>query len=574
MTHLSPITVFFFILSFFICNSAITQSAIHGVNAIHHPILAYDGMVATQHHEASKVGIEILKKGGNAIDAAVAVGFSLAVVLPRAGNLGGGGFMLVHLAEEEKTIALNYREIAPFKSKQDMYLDKNGEVDVDLFNQSYHSVGVPGSVAGLIGALEDYGTLTLEEVIAPAIRLAKEGFVITHDLEKILIKYENRLRKCPNASKIFYPSPNTFYKMGDLLIQKDLAWSLEQISREGKEAFYKGAIAKKLVADMKNNGGLINKKDLKKYQVTKVKPILGTYRDYEIQSMPPPSSGGVHLIQILNILEDYDLKNMGHNTAECIHHMVEAMRLAYADRSKHLGDPAFVEVPAQGIISKEYAKLLRNKINADVANKSEDILAGEPKDFESEETTHFSVADNKGNVVSNTYTLNFSFGSGYVAKGTGILLNNEMGDFAAKPGAIDAYGLVGGKANAVEAGKRPLSSMTPTIVLKDGKPYLITGSPGGSRIITTVLQTILNTIDHGMNVSDASHAIRIHHQWYPDVLFHEAALNADTKNLLKNKGHNLEVRAAMGSTQSIMIVDGIFLGASDPRRPDAKCIGF
>jgi len=549
------------------------QAPIHSSPSIHHPIVAKEGMVATQHALATQVGIDILEQGGNAIDAAVGVGFALAVVLPRAGNLGGGGFMLLHHADKNQTTAINYREMAPKASHKDMFLDKDGKVDRKKFNQSYNSVGVPGTVAGMIHALENYGTMPLKKVLAPAIELAEKGFLVTHDLARVLQKYEKRLKKCAPSGSIFYKGDG-FYEPGEILKQPDLAWSLKQISKKGLAGFYEGELAQRLADGIQQGGGIMTTDDLKNYKVSEDEAVKGTYRGYEIISMPPPSSGGVHVIQMLNILEAYPLGYLSHNAAETIHLMAESMRLAYADRSKHLGDPAFWEVPVNELTSKSYADHLRPKINRYQANDSKDILPGNPTDFESEETTHFSVADKYGNVVSNTYTLNSSFGTGLMVEGTGILLNNEMGDFSAKTGEADIYGLIGGEANSVEGGKRPLSSMTPTFVFKDGKPFLVTGSPGGSRIITTVLQTIINVIDHDMNIAEASHAPRIHHQWYPDILYYEKALNHDTKMVLVSKGHKIKERDAMGSTQSIMIKDGLMYGASDPRRPDAQTRGW
>lgn len=566
----------FLIVIFLIISSIslVAQSPIYTSNAIHHPILSKNGMVASQHEIASQVGIDILKKGGNAVDAAVGVGFALAVVLPRAGNIGGGGFMLIHQTESNKTTAINYREMAPKKAYRDMYLDEDANVDSKKFNQSYASIGVPGTVAGLCHALEKYGTLSLKEVLQPAIALAKNGFPITHDLARLLKKYEDRLGKCEATRKVFY-KPNGYYEAGEILVQKDLAWSLNEIANSGLKSFYGGKLSKRLSKGIKKEGGIISNDDFKNYKIEEVDPVWGDYRGYKIASMPPPSSGGIHIIQMLNILEQYPIGVFGHNSSESIHLMAEAMRLAYADRSEHLGDPLFWEVPVKGLASKSYANALRRGINRFEATSSDSIKPGTPQDFESEETTHFSVVDKHGNMVSNTYTLNFSFGTGLMIDGTGIILNNEMGDFSAKPGSANAYGLIGGEANAVEPGKRPLSSMTPTFVFdKDGLPFLSTGSPGGSRIITTVLQVIMNVIDHKMNIAEAAHAQRIHHQWYPDVLYHEKYLNYDTRQLLLNKGHNLKVRPAMGSTQSIMIKDGYLQGASDPRRPDAKTIGY
>ncbi len=550
------------------------QEPIHSSRALHHPVVAQHGMVASQHPEATKVGLKILQEGGNAVDAAVGVGFALAVVLPRAGNIGGGGFMLYHQAATGSTTAINYREMAPKASRSDMYLDQRGEVDDSLFNKSYRSTGVPGTVAGLTMALEKYGTMTLEQVLAPAIKLAGEGFPLTHDLARVLRDYQSKMRNWPESAAIFYKPDSGFYEAGELLIQTDLAQSLSLIAENGPDAFYHGAIAEKIVADMENHGGIITMEDMAAYQPQEVEVIWGTYKNYSIASMPPPSSGGVHILQILNILEHFPLAEKGHNTAATIHLMAEAMKLAYADRSQHLGDPLFWEGPIAELIGKAYAEYLSSTIDTLQARPAEDILPGSPEDYESEETTHFSVVDKDGNVVSNTYTLNFSFGIGAVAKGTGIILNNEMGDFSAKPGVPDAYGLLGAEANKVEPGKRPLSAMTPTIIFKDDQPFLVTGSPGGSRIITTVLQVILNTLVYDMNIAEATHAPRIHHQWYPDVLYVEKGINNDTREKLSSWGHMVEERNAMGSTQSIMIKDGLLYGASDPRRPDAVTLGY
>ena len=507
------------------------QTAIYSSDEVHHPIVAKHGMVATQHQLASEAGLEILKAGGNAVDAAVAVGFTLAVVLPRAGNLGGGGFMMVYDAKTGKTRAINYREMAPLLAHRDMYLDEEGNVDRVKLNFTHHSTGVPGTVAGLAHALETYGTMSLKEVMKPAIRLAEKGFAMTYDLSSLLQGYETRLKASPETKKIFYKGEG-YYQPGEIFKQKDLAWSLKRISKKGPDAFYKGQVAERLVADMKANGGLVSMEDLATYEVEDTEPVSGTYRGYDIVSMPPPSSGGLHIIQMLNILEEYPIGYLGHNTAETIHLMAEAMKFAYADRSEHLGDPNFWEVPVDWITSKDYAADLRERIDRWKALPSEEIKPGSPDDYESDQTTHYTVVDQAGNVVVNTYTLNFSFGNGIVAAGTGILLNNEMSDLSAKPGVANAFGLLGGEANAVAPRKRPLSSMTPTIILKDGKPYFATGSPGGSRIITTVLQIIMNIIDHEMNVSEASHAARIHHQWYPEVLYVEKILNQDTHCLL------------------------------------------
>lgn len=562
-------------MSSFVSHQVYGQQAIYDSKVLHHPLVAQNGMVASQHELATQAGLQILKDGGNAIDAAVAVGFSLAVVLPRAGNLGGGGFMIVHDAKSKDTKALNYREMAPAATHKDVYLDEEGNVDNQKIKFDYPASGVPGTVAGMVEALEKYGTMSLKEVMKPAIKLAEDGFPVTYNLAHLLKVMEPRLAKWPETKKIFYKENGEPYKLGETLKQKDLAWSLKRIAKKGAKAFYEGEIAERIAEDMKNNGGYITMEDLKNYKVETMEPVWGEYKGHKICSMPPPSSGGVHIIQMLNILKQYPLSYLGHNSAESIHLMAEAMKLAYADRSEHLGDPNFWEVPVEGITSQAYADMLQAKVNKWTSTPSEKIKPNKPQDYESDETTHYTVVDAAGNVVVNTYTLNFSFGNGIVAKGTGILLNNEMDDFAAKPGVPNAFGLLGGDANAVEAGKRPLSSMTPTIVFKDDKPYFATGSPGGSRIITTVLQVILNVIEHDMNVAEASHAPRIHHQWYPEVLFLEKGINMDTQRLLvEKKGYQIQFRSAMGSTQTIMLKDGLIFGSTDPRRPDGRVMGF
>ncbi|MEE8225275.1 MAG: gamma-glutamyltransferase [Kiloniellales bacterium] len=553
---------------------AAQETAVVSPRDIFHPVFAENGMVASQEATATRIGVDILKRGGNAIDAGVAVGFALAVTLPRAGALGGGGFMMVHHAETGETVAIDYREMAPAAAHRDMYLDAAGEVDTQLARYTHHAAGVPGAVAGLVHVLDRYGTLPLAEVLAPAIRLAERGILVTQDLSGSLESRRERLQRWPATAAIFYHEDGRPYRPGERLIQVDLAWSLRQIAAHGADAFYKGAIAERIAADMAAHGGPMTLEDLAAYRVAVRAPVRGTYRGYEIASMPPPSSGGVHLVQILNLLEDYPLASLGHNGAEALHLMAESMKLAYADRSQHLGDPDFWPVPVAGLISKAYAESLRATIDPARARPAAEIAAGDPMPYESPETTHYSVMDRWGNVVSNTYTINFGYGSGIVAAGTGILLNNEMDDFSAKPGVPNAYGLLGGDANSVAPAKRPLSSMTPTILFKDGKPLLATGSPGGSRIITTTLQIILNVVDHGMNIAAATAAPRVHHQWLPDELRVEAGLSPDTIALLESKGHKVVVKNVMGSTQSILRADEGFYGASDPRRQGALTLGF
>jgi gamma-glutamyltranspeptidase/glutathione hydrolase len=550
------------------------DAAILSAQDIVHPVFAENGMVASQEAEATRIGVEILEAGGNAADAAVAVGFALAVTLPRAGNLGGGGFMLIHDAGSGETVALDFREMAPAAAFRDMYLDDKGEVDQQRARFSHLSVGVPGTVAGLALALEKYGRMSLAQVLAPAIRLAEEGILVNRGLADSLEERRERLSRWPAGKAIFFKPDGSAYRAGERLVQADLARSLRLIAEQGPAAFYRGDIAEKIAAEMAANGGLITKQDLAAYKAVLRAPVTGRYRGYEIASMPPPSSGGVHLVQILNILEGFPLGELGHNGAQTIHVMAEAMKLAYADRSQHLGDPDFWKVPVKGLTSKSYAEALRRRIDPKRAAPAAEIAPGDPLPYESNETTHFSVMDRAGNVVSATYTINFSYGTGIVAAGTGILLNNEMDDFSAKPGVPNAYGLIGGAANAVEPAKRPLSSMTPTIVFKDGRPLLATGSPGGSRIITTVLQVILNVVDHGMNVAAASAAPRVHHQWLPDELRVERGLSPDTLAALEALGHKVAVKNAMGSTQSILRGTVGLTGASDPRRPGALTLGY
>lgn len=542
---------------------------------IFHPVYSQNGMVSSQESFATEAGLQVLKEGGNAIDAAVTIGFTLAVTLPRAGNIGGGGFMVMHLAKSNETVAIDYREKAPKAAFRDMFLDENGNYDPEKSRYSYLAVGVPGTVAGLTMALEKYGTISLERALKPAIELAEKGFPISKDLHTALVAARNQMQASPASMAIFYKEGGVPYEPGEILVQKDLAKSLRLIAQQGADAFYKGAIADAIVADMKAHGGLITKEDLADYQAIKREPVHGTYRGYDIYSMPLPSSGGVHLIQMLNILERFPIGSLGHNTAKTIHLMAETMKLAYADRSKFLGDSDFVPVPVSGLISKRYAQQLRRKINPNQATPSQKILPGNPNQYaESIDTTHYSVMDKYGNTVANTYTLNFEFGTKFTVAGTGILLNNEMDDFSAKPGVPNAFGLIGGELNAIEPEKRMLSSMTPTIVMKQGKPFLVTGSPGGSTIITVTLQVIMNVIDHDMNIAAATNAVRVHHQWLPDELRVEQGLNGDTIRLLTEKGHKVVVREAMGSTQSILQVGNILSGASDPRRPGALTLGY
>ncbi len=538
--------------------------------SINHPVIDDGGMVVSQRMIASEVGAQILAQGGNAVDAAVATGLALAVVLPRAGNLGGGGFMVIYLKEEDKTIAIDYREKAPSAATRDLFLDENGDYDRKKAQFSLLSAGVPGTVAGFHHALTRYGTLTWEEVLQPAIKLAEDGFVIPHDLANTLAskRYRERLSADPAAAKVFFKKNNEIYSAGEILVQKDLAWTLKQLSQNGPEAFYSGDIAKLIVKEMERNGGLITLQDLKNYNVAERQPLEGSYKGYKVVSMPPSSSGGTHLIQMLNMLEDFPVKEMGFGSADTIHILAEVMKRAYADRSKYLGDSDFYKVPSS-LVSKKYAKALNKEISLDQVTPSNEVSPGNPYPYESPDTTHFSVMDSYGNAVSNTYTLNFSYGSGKMIPGTGMLINNEMDDFSSKPGTPNGYGLLGSEANAIEGNKRPLSSMTPTIIFKDQKPYMVFGSPGGSRIITTVLQVALNVMEHEMNIAQAVHSPRMHHQWLPEVLMLEKGFGSDTEKLLENKGYKLYQSSTMGSVQAIVKEGNYFYGSADPRRPSA-----
>ncbi|MFS1438328.1 gamma-glutamyltransferase [Shewanella sp. 10N.286.48.A6] len=552
---------------------AANEQSIYSRSDTSQPIWAKHGMVASQESLATRIGVDILKQGGNAVDAAVAVGFALAVTLPRAGNIGGGGFMLVHLEKEDKTIAIDYRETAPAKAHKDIFLNEQGDVVKKLSREHGLAVGVPGTVMGFELALNKYGTMSMSEVVKPAIELAQKGILINSDLADSLDGLKRRISQWPSSAKIFYKSNGDSFAVNDTLVQKDLAHSLSLIAKHGSKGFYQGETAEKIVAAIQAAGGIMSMNDLKNYQVIERTPVTGEYRGYKVVSMPPPSSGGIHIIEMLNVLEHYPIEELGHNTAQTLHLMTETMKYAYADRSEYLGDPDFHNVPTDKLTSQKYADSIAKQIAYNKATPSAEIKPGDLSVYESNQTTHYSVVDKWGNAVSNTYTLNFSYGSGLVAAGTGILLNNEMDDFSAKPGIPNAYGLIGGEANAIDAHKRPLSSMSPTIVMKDGKPFLVTGSPGGSRIITTTLQVIMNVIDHKLNIAEATAAARIHHQWLPDYIGVETSLNNDTVTLLEAKGHQVKTSSAMGSTQSIVITDKGLFGASDPRRAGSETLG-
>ncbi|MEJ2194765.1 MAG: gamma-glutamyltransferase [Ignavibacteriaceae bacterium] len=537
------------------------------------PVSGMNGMVVSTSSYASKVGVEILKKGGNAIDAAVAVGFALAVTYPSAGNIGGGGFMVIHLADGKNT-TIDFREKAPLSAYKDMYLSEAGEFLPELSQEGTTSAGVPGSVAGLIYALKQYGTLHLAEVIQPAIDLAKNGWKLEERDARYFKNNIGEFQKYPSSLKVFSKNSESYVE-GDIFIQPDLAWTLEQIKENGRDGFYKGKVAELLVKQVNSMGGYITFKDLEIYEPVERAPITGNYRGYRVVSIPPPSSGGIALIELLNILENYDLKKDGWGSSKYIHHLVEAMKYVYADRTYHLGDEDFYPVPKEKLISKVYAKTIFDKIKN---SKNKAVPSGEIKrsDFslnqESTETTHYSVYDSYGNAVSTTTTINSAFGSKIVVEGAGFLLNNEMDDFSGKPGKPNQYGLLGSVANSIQPEKRMLSSMTPTIVLNEGDPYIIIGSPGGSRIITSVLQVILNCIDFDMNIAQAIEKQRIHHQWFPDSIYYEQeALSDNVKKELTSMGYAFvdygSQTIILGITEGIMIdrVTKIIYGASDPR---------
>lgn len=561
-------------LAVFTSSTGIAQTeAVQRYPARHHPVADREGMVAAQSRVAAEIGAAVLADGGNAIDAAVATGFALAVTLPRAGNLGGGGFMLVYLADEDRTVAIDYREMAPAAASRDMFLGEDGEVDNRAARLSLRAAGVPGTVAGLYHAHQRYGKLPWRRLVAPAIELAR-GMVVTEDLASSVARARNRLEQDPDAMALFFKSDGSEWQPGEVIRNPDLARTLRDVAKKGRDGFYKGRVAQLIADDMQANGGLITQADLESYKVVEREAVRGSYRGYEIVSMPPPSSGGVHVVQMLNILEQFPMGDFESGSALTLHVMAEAMRQAYADRSQHLGDPDYYDVPIEWLTSESYAKEIAEGISLESARTSSSVYPGKVPAPESPDTTHYSVMDSAGNAVANTYTLNFSFGSGKAIAGAGFLINNEMDDFSAKPGSPNAFGLLGGEANAIEAGKRPLSSMTPTLVFKDGKPLIALGSPGGSRIITSVLQPIVNVIDFKMNLADAVSAPRIHHQWYPDTIFIESGFSPDTLALLGALGHNVSrTPFSMGSVQAVMRTDDGFAGAADPRRPDAGAYG-
>jgi gamma-glutamyltranspeptidase/glutathione hydrolase len=539
-----------------------------------HAAFAEHGMVVAQEKTAAQIGADVLRQGGNAVDAAVATGFAMAVTYPRAGNIGGGGFMIIHSSERGEDVAIDYRETAPAATTPDIFLGPDGKPDIAKSRDSALGIGVPGTVAGLALALDKYGSgnFTLAELIRPGIALAANGIEITDDSADTLPDWHRRLARWPSSAKIFSRADGSSLREGDKLTQTDLATTLSAIAEQGPRGFYQGTVAEKLVKAVGDAGGIMTLDDLKSYQAVIRAPVRGTYRGYDVVSMPQPSSGGVVLLETLNILEGFPMGEMKQGSAPSLHVMIEAMKRAYADRARYLGDPAFVNAPVATLISKEYAARQRASIDLDRATPWTDVLSATPP-REGSNTTHFSVVDSRGNAVSNTYTLNFSYGVGLVADGTGVLLNNELDDFTAAPGASNAYGLVGFEANLPGPGKRPLSSMSPAIVLKDGKPVLVTGSPGGSRIISTVLQVIVNVLDYGMDVAAAVAAPRLHHQWLPDEVRIERGFADETIAALKAKGHHVVEPLGQTSANSIAVTANGLLGAPDPRTRGADAEG-
>ena len=539
-----------------------------------HAVVAEHGMVVAQEKIAARIGADVLRRGGNAVDAAVAVGFAMAVTYPRAGNIGGGGFMVIHAAERHEDVAIDYREPAPAATTPQIFLGPDGKPDAAKSRDSALGIGVPGTVAGLALALAKYGSgsFTLAELLKPAIELARDGVVLADDMADTLPGIHRRLAHWPASARIFSRADGTSLQEGDRLVQTDLAATLTAIAEQGPHGFYEGPVAEKLTAGIRDAGGIMTTEDLKSYSAAIRAPVRGSYRGYDIVSMPLPSSGGVVLVEMLNILEGFPLAEMKQGSAPQLHVLIEAMKRAYADRARYLGDPAFVNAPVNILTSKDYAAKQRASIDPARATPWTDALSATPP-REGSNTTHYSVVDSRGNAVSNTYTLNFPYGVGLIAEGTGVLLNNELDDFTAAPGASNAFGLVGFEANLPGPGKRPLSSMSPTIVLKDDRPVLVTGSPGGSRIISTVLQVIVDVLDYHMDVAAAVAAPRLHHQWLPDEVRIERGFTDGTLAELSSMGHQLVEPMGQTSANSILVTPNGLLGAPDPRTRGAEAAG-
>ena len=559
------------IISSLLIFSTFVDSSIFNSKSLIHPEVNRNGMVVTQHYLATDVGAKILKDGGNAYDASIAVAFALAVVLPRAGNIGGGGFMVMYDKEANENFSIDYREMAPKLASKDMFLNDDGSVNKKRAREGILSIGVPGTVYGMWEVHKKFGSISWKKLIEPAIKLAEEGFIMSPFMVDALNRRYKKLSNYQNFKDIFYEDYPV--ALDSRLIQKDLANTLSIIANKGVKGFYEGEIAKKIAQDMKNKNGLISSYDLKNYRPIWRKPIKGNFEKYEIITMGPPSSGGIHIIQMLNILEKFNLKELGHNSASYGALLSEVMKYAYADRSKYLADPDYFEVPVAQLTSKRYAEKIYNKIAVNKVTPSSEILPGSLIPHESEDTTHFSIADKFGNVTSNTYTLNSGYGSGVIIEGTGILMNNEMDDFVSAPGVPNQFGLLGGEANKIEPFKRPLSSMTPTLVFKDNVPVLATGSPGGSVIITAVLQFLLNTLVFEMEISDATIAPRVHQQWGPDILFLEKGFDINAGKQIESYGQKIMISGPRTSLESLQIKENLFYGFGDTRRPDSKAKG-
>jgi gamma-glutamyltranspeptidase/glutathione hydrolase len=573
----------------------LTALAAAALAYVRNPETATNGMVVSSQRIASEVGVEIMKQGGNAVDAAVAVGYALAVTNPCCGNIGGGGFATIRLADGRE-VFLNFREKAPLAATEKMYLDDKGAVIENASLVGYRAVAVPGTVLGLETLREKYGTMPREVLMAPAIKLAEEGFTFTQGDADILARAAKSLAEQANIAAVFFHDGKPL-QAGGRLVQKDLAKTLSLIAKNGPDAFYRGEIADAVVAASQKLGGILAKKDFEDYTVSETKPVTCSYREYQVISAPPPSSGGVTLCLILNILEGYPMAENGYHSAKSVHLMAEAMRHAFVDRNFQLGDPDFVENPVEKLLSESYAAEIRKVIDPAKAANSKDVSPG-TSPHEGNETTHYSVVDKTGNAVSVTYTINALFGAKAVAEGTGFFLNDEMDDFTIKPGAANLFGLVQGQKNAIAPGKRPLSSMSPTIVTKNGKVFMVLGSPGGSRIISITAATIMNVVDHGMNIQEAVNAPRIHHQWLPDeIAVENFALSPDTEALLKSMGHTLKEQTPWGAAEAILIgpekppadatatsgndataggdlVPGLIYGGHDDRRPAGSASGY
>ena len=540
-----------------------------------HAVAAEHGMVVAQEKIAARIGADVLKRGGNAVDAAVATGFAMAVTYPRAGNIGGGGFMIIHLAERHQDVAIDYRETAPASTTPGIFLGPDGKPDNARSRDSALGIGVPGTPAGLALALAQYGSgrFTLADLMRPAIDLARDGIVLADDMADTLPDAHDRLARWPASAAIFSRADGSSLREGDRLVQTDLAATLQAIAEQGPRGFYQGPTAARLVKAIDDAGGIMTLDDLKSYAPAIREPVRGSYRGYDVVSMPLPSSGGVVLLEMLNILEGFAMPGLKQGSAASLHLMIEAMKRAYADSAHYLGDPAFVNAPIATLIAKDYAARQRASIDPDRATPAAEVFSPRPPPREGSNTTHFSVVDGSGNAVSNTYTLNFPYGVGMVAAGTGVLLNNELDDFTAAPGAANAFGLVGFEPNLPGPGKRPLSSMTPTIVLKDNQPVLVTGSPGGSRIISAVLQVIVNVIDYRMDVATAVAAPRLHNQWLPDEVRVERGFSGETLAALRARGDRVIEQLGQTSANSIAVTGNGLQGAPDPRTRGAEAAG-